>query len=57
MNTVLTLGRLAIRAYKNPCDGSMVKVFGVGHPYCYYMQFLNLFKNVVISSLLKKIKT
>ena len=43
MNRVLTLGRLAMRAYKNPCNGSMVKVFGVGHPYCYYMQFLNLF--------------
>ena len=39
MRQVKTLGRLAMRAYKNPCDGSMINEFGIGHPYCYYLQF------------------
>ena len=47
MNTVLTLGELAIRAYKNPCDISKISVFGIGHPFCYYMQFLNVFNQDV----------
>ena len=47
MNTVLTLGELAIRAYKNPCDRSKISVFGIGHPFCYYMQFLNVFNQDV----------
>ena len=42
MRQVKTLGRIAMRAYKNPCDGSMINEFGTGHPYCYYLQFANV---------------
>ena len=42
MRQIKTLGRLAMRAYKNPCGGSMIKEFGIGHLYCYYLQFANV---------------
>ena len=42
MKQILTLGRLAMRAYKSPCDGSMIEKIGAGHPYCYYLQSASL---------------
>ena len=42
MRQIKTLGRLAMRAYKNPCDGSMINEFGICHPYCYYLQFASV---------------
>lgn len=35
----IRLTKLAIRAYKNPCDKSKQQIFGVGYPYCYFIQF------------------
>ena len=35
----IRLTKLAIRAYKNPCDKSKQQIFGVDYPYCYFIQF------------------
>ena len=31
-----------MRAYKNPCDGSVIEKIGAGHLYCYYLQSASL---------------
>ena len=42
MRKIKTLGRLAMRVYTNPCDENMINEFGIGHSYCYYLEFANV---------------
>ena len=40
----IKLTKLAMRAYKNPCDRSKQHIFGIGYPYCYFMQLYTKLK-------------